>query len=130
MAPGADSPFVQPGTGVRFEWGLSGALALAGPGAPERLVLASPNGSTIAAGVRAGTVVAACLRTATAVATWLAEHGFGTAERPVAVIAAGEQLSDGQLRPAFEDLLGDAQRSVPVMRAGAFSPARGSWPPA
>ncbi|MFH8612921.1 hypothetical protein ACH4D5_36165 [Streptomyces sp. NPDC018029] len=37
---------------------------------------------------------------------WLVRHGYGTAERPVAVIASGERWPDGSLRPAMEDLLG------------------------
>lgn len=72
-----------------------------------RLVLPSPNGSTIAAILLEGdsTVVAGCLRNAQAVAEWLVptiESG-----RPVAVIAAGERWGDdGSLRPALEDHLG------------------------
>ena len=70
-----------------------------------RLVLPSPNGSTIAAAA-VGTVVAASLRNATAVGRWLLSQGYGTATRPVAVIAAGEKWHDGSLRPALEDALG------------------------
>lgn len=72
-----------------------------------RLVLPSPNGSTIAIGLHlAGAAVAVgCLRNARAVAEWLApavECG-----RSVAVIAAGERWSyDDSLRPALEDHLG------------------------
>jgi 2-phosphosulfolactate phosphatase len=82
-------------------WSLSPAALRAAP-APERLVLPSPNGSAIAAAAAAddGTVVAACLRNATAVAGWL-DTG-----RPITVIAAGEHWPDGTLRPALEDLLG------------------------
>lgn len=71
---------------------------------PARLVLPSPNGSAIASAT-AGTVVAACLRNATAVARWL---GFRLADSgtAVTVIAAGERWPDGSLRPALEDLLG------------------------
>lgn len=69
----------------------------------ERLVLPSPNGSTIAftladAGVR---VIGASLRNAGAVAEVLA----GT-DGVVAVIAAGERWPDDTLRPAVEDLWG------------------------
>jgi 2-phosphosulfolactate phosphatase len=68
-----------------------------------RVVLPSPNGSSIAFGlVESGcTVVGACLRNRAAVARWLQEHG-GT----VAVIAAGERWPDESLRPAAEDLWG------------------------
>lgn len=75
--------------------------------APERLVLPSPNGSTIAA-TATGTVVAASLRNASAVARWLRVEGHGTPDRPVTVVAAGERWPDGSLRPALEDLLGAA----------------------
>jgi 2-phosphosulfolactate phosphatase len=69
----------------------------------ERVVLPSPNGSTISfalagAGVR---VVGASLRNATAVGRWLAE-----VEGRVSVVAAGERWPDGSLRPAAEDLWG------------------------
>ena len=84
-------------------WSLSPAHLGAAP-APERLVLPSPNGSSIAAAV-AGTAVAACLRNATAVGSWLAERCI-CREAPVTVIAAGERWPDGSLRPALEDLLG------------------------
>jgi 2-phosphosulfolactate phosphatase len=69
----------------------------------DRVVLPSPNGSSIAFGLadRGCTVVGACLRNRTAVARWLAARG-GT----VAVVAAGERWPDGSLRPAVEDLWG------------------------
>jgi 2-phosphosulfolactate phosphatase len=51
-------------------------------------------------------VVAGALRNATAVGHWLACQGYGTVDRPVAVIASGERWPDGNLRPALEDLLG------------------------
>ncbi|MFB6842503.1 2-phosphosulfolactate phosphatase [Streptomyces sp. NPDC056361] len=86
-------------------WSLSPAALRAAP-APARLVLPSPNGSTIAAEAGGATVVAASLRNRTAVARWLTDRGYGTAERPLAVVAAGERWPDGSLRPALEDLLG------------------------
>ncbi|MDX2646512.1 2-phosphosulfolactate phosphatase [Streptomyces sp. PA03-1a] len=90
----------------RSPWSLSPAALRRAPYTP-RLVLPSPNGSTIAAAAgEAATVVAACLRNATAVGAWLARHGYGVRDRPVAVIAAGERWPDGTLRPALEDLLG------------------------
>lgn len=85
---------------------LSPAALLACPPV-ARLVLPSPNGSTIAALLRdRGTTVAAgCLRNAAAVARWLA-RALGTGHS-VAVIAAGERWSqDDSLRPALEDNLG------------------------
>jgi len=72
-----------------------------------RLVLPSPNGSTIAAALAEGdsTVAVGCLRNAQAVARWLAPAI--RAGRSVAVIAAGERWSyDDSLRPALEDHLG------------------------
>jgi len=74
---------------------------------PTRLVLLSPNGSTIAhdlaeTGV---TCVGASLRNASAVAEWISRH-HDPATATVAVIAAGERWPDGSLRPAVEDLWG------------------------
>ena len=86
----------------------------------ERLVLPSPNGSSIAAALSAGdlsagdqgpTVVAACLRNRTAVARHLSAEVSVLARRGVdsgaiTVVAAGERWPDGSLRPAVEDLWG------------------------
>jgi 2-phosphosulfolactate phosphatase len=79
----------------------------------ERVVLPSPNGSTIAFALAESgvTVVGACLRNASAVGRRLA----GVAG-VVSVIAAGERWGDGSLRPAVEDLWG----------AGAVLAARGT----
>jgi 2-phosphosulfolactate phosphatase len=90
----------------RHPWSLSPAQLTAAPTA-KRLVLPSPNGSAISAAAT-GCVLAGCLRNATATARWLQDSGFGTAERPVTVIAAGERWPGGELRPALEDLLGAA----------------------
>ncbi|WP_426243231.1 2-phosphosulfolactate phosphatase [Nocardioides sp. LHG3406-4] len=72
----------------------------------ERLVLPSPNGSTIAfllaeSGAR---VAGACLRNAPAVAAWVRPYVDDGAR--VAVVPAGERWPDGSLRPAVEDLWG------------------------
>jgi len=69
----------------------------------DRVVLPSPNGSTISFALRdAGvTVVGACLRNARAVGRWL-QRSPGR----VMVVAAGERWPDGSLRPAAEDLWG------------------------
>lgn len=80
----------------------------------ERLVLPSPNGSTICRAVREEAQVAAgCLRNAAAVGRWLAEqHGTGV------VVAAGEHWPDGTLRPALEDLLGAGAVLAAALTAG------------
>lgn len=97
-------------------WSLSPA-ALRGAPVAERLVLPSPNGSTIAAAAR-GTVLAACLRNAGAVAAWLRGHGYGTPDFPVTVVPAGERWPDGSLRPALEDHLGAGAVVAALARGG------------
>jgi 2-phosphosulfolactate phosphatase len=98
-------------------WSLSPAVLSTAPVTP-RLVLPSPNGSTIAAAAATGpgdsgtgegtqaTVVAASLRNAAAVADWLHAQGYGTPARPAVIVASGERWPDGSLRPALEDALG------------------------
>jgi 2-phosphosulfolactate phosphatase len=68
-----------------------------------RVVLPSPNGSSISFGLadQGCVVVGACLRNRAAVARWLHARG-GT----VAVVAGGERWPDDSLRPAAEDLWG------------------------
>ena len=88
---------------------------------PEaRLVLPSPNGSTLAAlaAESGATVIAGCLRNARAVAT--AARALGQA---VTVIAAGErwESSDAPLRPAMEDMVG-AGAILAALRPTAPSP--------
>ncbi|MEV0647364.1 2-phosphosulfolactate phosphatase [Phytomonospora sp. NPDC050363] len=102
-------------------WTLSPAALRAAP-APGRLVLPSPNGSTIAAAAGEGTVVAACLRNARAVAGWIGARGYGTAERPVVVIASGERWPDGSLRPCLEDQLGAGAVLAALATGEGFSP--------
>lgn len=75
--------------------------------ATPRLVLPSPNGSTIARALLAddAVVAAGCLRNASAVANWLSPAA--EAGRSIAVVAAGERWGyDDSLRPALEDHLG------------------------
>lgn len=85
---------------------LSPAALLGGPSVP-RLVLPSPNGSTITANLdeSGARVVVGCLRNSAAVAEVIAarlEQGDS-----VAVVAAGERWrDDDSLRPALEDHLG------------------------
>jgi 2-phosphosulfolactate phosphatase len=70
--------------------------------ADTRLVLPSPNGSSIAFAAVSGEVpvVAGCLRNATALGRYL------KAFENVALVPAGERWPDGSLRPAYEDLVG------------------------
>ena len=72
----------------------------------ERVVLPSPNGSTICfdLAARGLEVVGASLRNAASVGRWLAPRAAAGAT--VAVVAAGERWPDGSLRPCAEDLWG------------------------
>jgi 2-phosphosulfolactate phosphatase len=69
----------------------------------QRLVLPSPNGSTISQQLAdsGATVLAVSLRNYRAAAQWAA-----TQDTTVVAIAAGERWPDGSLRPAVEDLWG------------------------
>lgn len=86
---------------------------------PERLVLPSPNGSTIAHQLAAGDAVcvAACLRNAAAVAGWI-DARYAADAGTVAVIAAGERWPTGTLRPAAEDLWGAGAVVAHLVAAG------------
>ena len=100
-----------------------------------RLVLPSPNGSTIAATLagRGTPVVAACLRNAAAVGRYLED----LAPASVAVIASGERWPDGSLRPAAEDLwgagaviarLGGTRSPEAQLAVDAYEAVRGDLP--
>lgn len=74
---------------------------------PVRLVLPSPNGSTIARRLaqHGAAVIGVSLRNARAAAAWAARQA--AEDGAIAVIPAGERWrSDGSLRPAVEDLWG------------------------
>ena len=78
-------------------------VSLLSLGAGDRIVLPSPNGSTCAtvASAMGATVLAGCLRNASAVAKWLNDRATS-----VTVIACGERWPDGSLRPSLEDYVG------------------------
>jgi len=69
--------------------------------AGTRLVIPSPNGSTLSLLADSTHVLLGCLRNCEAVA--LSAMRMGS---KVAVIPAGERWEDGSLRPCFEDLVG------------------------
>lgn len=80
---------------------LSAESLLEIPGG-AKIVIPSPNGSTLSLAARPTPTLAGCLRNARAVAA--AAGKFGA---KIAVIPAGERWSDDQrLRPSFEDLVG------------------------
>lgn len=98
--------------------------AMAGVAGVERIVLPSPNGSTITMAL-AGTgarVVAGSLRNAAAVAEHLAPLVRGGAT--CVVVPAGERWPDGTLRPAVEDLWGAGAILTGLLerRVGGLSP--------
>lgn len=80
-----------------------------------RLVLPSPNGSTLSLMAGSATALAGCLRNCRAVAGAASKMG-----RSVAVIPAGERWADGSLRPCFEDWAG-AGAIISFLR-GTLSP--------
>lgn len=66
-----------------------------------KLILPSPNGSTLSLSSKSKYTFACCLRNYQAVAEYINKIGG-----KVAIIASGEKWEDNSLRPAIEDLLG------------------------
>jgi 2-phosphosulfolactate phosphatase len=84
----------------------------------RRVVLPSPNGSTIAQSLAelGCEVVAVSLRNAAAAARWARDRIGG--EGTVLAIAAGEHWPEGGLRPAVEDLWGAGAFLAALLEAG------------
>ena len=66
-----------------------------------RLVLPSPNGSSLSLSTGSTPTIAGCLRNCRSVAEFAMTRGAN-----IAVIPAGERWDDGSLRPCVEDLVG------------------------
>lgn len=89
----------------------------------ERLVLPSPNGSTICQQLSdsGATVIAVSLRNRVAAAEWVSRRLAEDPQLTVVAIAAGERWKDGSLRPAVEDLWG-AGGFLAALDVDGFSP--------
>ncbi|PSB20122.1 hypothetical protein C7B65_08695 [Phormidesmis priestleyi ULC007] len=85
-------------SGSRYE--LSPA-SLAQVANNTRLVLPSPNGSTLSLKTGKTPTLAGCLRNSRAIAATATTYG-----KRISVIPAGEKWQDGSLRPSFEDWVG------------------------
>jgi 2-phosphosulfolactate phosphatase len=102
----------------------------------QRLVLPSPNGSTISQQLSdsGSTVLAVSLRNTSAAAAWAAAKLAEDPALTVVAIAAGERWTDGSLRPAVEDLWGAggflaalADRGVAPLSPEARAAASAYW---
>ena len=95
-------------------WSLSPASLITIP-AGTKLVLPSPNGSTLSLASGKTPTFAGCLRNAQAVAEACLQFG-----NKISVIAAGERWSDQSLRPALEDWI--AAGAIINFLIGSLSP--------
>lgn len=83
---------------------------------PEtKLILSSPNGSTLSLSTRDTLTLCACLRNFRSVAAYAMDHG-----KRISVIPAGERWDDGSVRFALEDLFGAG--AILSCLKGAHSP--------
>jgi len=87
-----------------------------------RLVLPSPNGSTLTLGTGETPTLAGCLRNYRVVA--LAAQKYG---KRISITPAGERWHDGSLRPAFEDWIGAGRLSANSTAVCRRKPAP-HWP--
>lgn len=95
-------------------WSLS-PVSLTSIPTDTKLVLPSPNGSTLSLATGKTPTFAGCLRNAQAVAQACLQFG-----KRISVIAAGERWSDQTLRPAIEDWI--AAGSIINFLRGSLSP--------
>lgn len=105
--------------GPRDGGGLSlSPASLRAAGSLERVVLPSPNGSSLCHALAAEVplVAAVCLRNAAATAEWVAANL--PEDAVIAVVAAGERWPDGTLRPAVEDQIGAGAFIAGLVAAG------------
>jgi 2-phosphosulfolactate phosphatase len=110
-----DALFAAPGRQQGASYSLSPASLINIPHG-TRLVLPSPNGSTLSLATGAVPTIAGCLRNAQAVAARAVQIG-----QRISVIAAGERWQgSGSLRPAVEDFIGAG--AIIAHLAGAPSP--------
>jgi 2-phosphosulfolactate phosphatase len=98
FAQSIDAEIAEKRGGSRYSLSPTSLLPI---GQGTRLVLPSPNGSSLSLATAATPTLTGCLRNCRAVA--LAAMNYG---RRIAVIPAGEKWSDGSLRPSFEDFIG------------------------
>lgn len=113
---GADIAVVRQRVSIETPYSLSPASLTAIP-AETKLVLPSPNGSAISvlAAQLGRPILAGCLRNAAAVAAAACARGD-----TIGIIASGERWDDGDLRPAYEDLVG-AGAIMDTLPAGSRS---------